>query len=573
MDNVNRQRSKYIKPCCYRDSVEKEVNVKRRPNFLAPLFHPPIDSSVIRDMDSSYGFSSSEVIQSVQKNRPGPALATYHLLRKKKSWRKSRLTSGKQSERRSSAKVKQKQEEKSLNQNVLNASDGAVSIKSHPQPLQLPNKKPSDSLSSAEKRPFKITLSNSSKNEKENKSIVTEKVDFNAKTTKQQPQTPTKLTIIPNYFNSAKPASQHIDKKSVETKSEEDQHQPPQANKNVLSIDHNSNTKPTNTVTINFKSHSSEVKEMLTNMQKARQVLAKRQQLNQQQKRVNLSNSKVDQPVPVIPTKKQTEKENQATVDEGKGVPQTSVKASQSAQKIYHQLISEQRSSSQQASRSKVEHNSYNNKQSPFKRPVSHDSLLPEMSDKTIALDRIIAGSPQRWKRSTELSHSPEKNKQEAKNLPGPTRTNLVTLPRIFPKPVPRRERNSQEHKISPPSNVKTTRRSLPASYAHYSGNHRPSFQSTANSKAEAVNNYNHKKGDTKPAIAPKWQTSPTKNVNHDVKPQFNYYISNPAGTSPSHRQRPKKVISEPIAAAISYLTATKHKAFRKEKPPSITTG
>ena len=65
-----------------RDRISSDITVGRR---FSSATAASIDSAVVKEMCTDFGFSAVDVLQFIHKNRPGPALATYYLLIKKRA--------------------------------------------------------------------------------------------------------------------------------------------------------------------------------------------------------------------------------------------------------------------------------------------------------------------------------------------------------------------------------------------------------------------------------------------------------------------------------------------------------
>ena len=324
--------------------------------------------------------------------------------------------------------------------------------------------------------------------------------------------------------------------------------------------------------TIRSKSPASDVSEMLASMRKARQVLAKKQQLNQKQKQLNLTNPDIPNPSDTTRQHKDQTLESKTMLEEQKSLPTTFMTQSKSAHKVIHRLLLDQRSASQQGPRAKTETNQL--EKSPFKRPASHNSVLQDHSNSQTVQSRLVNtfSSPRKWRFSTESSQASEKSKKETSPTHQTNKTNSVTLPKLVQRQSHQLDQSPYaKHPTSPTSRARSIRQSLPASHGHFSGNQRFPLHSTTDSNTEPIRRRDHKSMGGKTSTVPRWQKSPRKDASSNFTPHYNYFAPDRPGNPSPTRQRPKKVISEPIAATISYLTSIKQKTFNKEKPPTIT--
>ena len=551
--------------------MERSGNIRRRSNILTPLLHPLIDSSIVKEMSSSFGFASSDVIQSVQKNRPGPALATYHLLSKRKSWRQSRSSNAKPFEKATFATSAQANKESANPEQSGGTSSVNQSTGSSHQttsPMQNQDDKSSDRKITTPDKTKRVSMS------------VT--VDHTKKTSTQA--SVAKNNSIPLVFTKPKLANISVATalNSSNKKSKDDNS--PIFEKRGSSTDLETSiavakqhrqthpdSRPTPLAAINSKSPTSEVSDMLASMRKARQVLEKKQQLNQHQQRLDSKKFNKSIPNNLPPCTESEEADTTAPLEEEKSLPTTLIKQSKTAHKVLHSLLSDQRSASQQGSRPKLV-----TKQSPFKRPSSHNSVLHDKPDSTVGHSQFVPTlrSPQKWKLSTNSSQGSDKPKPEA-NSPNhsSTRTNSITLPRINPKTSTQFDKSPYAaHLTSLNSKPSANGRSYPASHNHFSGNRRFVFRSSTDSNSESIAKEHQKTASGKTPTVSRWQKPSRNDESYNFMPRYNYYAVTASNKSPT-TQRPKKVISEPIAATISYLTTIKQKTFNKEKPTSITTG
>ena len=520
-------------------------------------------------MNSEFGFVTSSVIQCVQKNRPGPALATYHLLNKKK--RKSRMqkqVSSLQSEE--SKKVLQENKLDNANE-VIGSFNGESSVTS------------SDGAEEVTALPVKSPEHESKYKENDTmvaENSITKPSSENSESSAMEKAKETMPILKPVTFASsatddaAPPALSRIDRRSIDNEVALDLQKilAPNKKTNLTQCKSKfSNPAPTPTYSVmNTKSEATNVSEILAKMRKDRQLLTRKQQMHQQQEHHNLTGleKKITRfslpdtcPKSEIGSEPQTQ--NVTKLPGRKSFPLP--------HKAVHQLPLDKRSSSQQDSRHKI--GTHLELRAPsYKRPASQNAV-PEKAQLIMEQTRQIYAPtlPRRNRKMSSLDHS-ETVKSDLNQLPSPDykHPSQFTLPHLVTKTVSKAEKPpALRQQNSYPSRI--TRRSVPASY-NYHRTSNLTQKISPDSQIEAIRYYDRNSLDSKQSVMSRWHKQYGNDINRNFKPHYDRFENNET-VKQATRQRPKKVISEPIAAAISYLTATKHKTFRKDKPTSITTG
>ncbi|CAK8679913.1 unnamed protein product [Clavelina lepadiformis] len=582
--DVRKSSTRHSVPSLLIGRMSSETNQGRRLSGLLPLSSAPIDASVVKEMEASFGFISAEVFQCVQKNQPGPVLATYHLLlRKRKSPRRK-------SSSRYSRSIQTHIENK-INDRMRSKKNDVVIPTSHCQQSATDSgSSPAteDGLSltpplSNIRTPDNLDISSNDSKAKANVDNVTDEEicvkkyqpssspTFKMTSTSERRSTdrfkenstskglpqPTFAEDPDNGINKVSESKIEVEE-SLKFKNDIKDHQEEK--------ELNSYKSPANI----FNDESlkrPEINEMLATMKKARQVLQRRQEVHQRN-RLNLNK-------PAEQEKATTQNINRLTSDPagryGSRVSPRFSRKSLPTRKSDLGAI-EPRSSSQQGNQ--TQDSSILTTRSPLHRPVSHNSITSRLESKFLGQRHFIytpssPNSPRYSPNWLKSNHSSEKsNRVNKSTAPASGQHNApTTLPVIVPKAIP---------ELSPPKQVAhkaanghphLVRRSLPASQNHVDvSTNKVSPHHTF--KPDPLNR-NGRSVDVKgTTVVSRWQSSKEKEPKREHfvnKSPYGYYVTK-KNEAPVVTQKPRKVISEPIAAAISYLTSTKNRGFRKDQ-------
>lgn len=525
--------------------LEQEENARRRRNQLTPLANGIIDPSVVSEMSSSFGFSSTEVIRNVQKNRPGSALATYHLLFKKKLWEKMAGPSP------------------TPDRKAVVTATNKSQTKQKAEKLQVPRKGLSSSERSRTTSPDQKTVSpqlnNAAATSNRNFQELPKKEETITDKTKPSIKTTAKTSKVEKTLNhpleaaiSPAPELQPIvfrsDRHSIDDnislqfrRYSKEQEKKNNFKSNSTRKYSSSNTKPS-VSSLPSESAASNVNEFINSMRKARQALKKKQQLNQEKKRLNLAIYDVNS------------KKAERKTSLGNLAFQTTPKKVNPHPKSSTDVETSQKNPS-------------NENCTYFKKQASQNSHLTDTTGNTRLLNRPvqISGSPKLLRHTTDGNFKTEQTKTGTQNIKA-NQISPGTLPRLITKSEG--ERNSPSKPIENIHKIpRVIRHSFPSTQPQINRADSPAH--TLNS--EPVHEKTRKSVDTKAMTSNKWQ-SPYKQSFPSPKSHYAYHYTSHLPNHATSRPRPKKVISEPIAAAISYLTSTRDKTFNEEKSASVAT-
>nr|XP_026692612.1 hormonally up-regulated neu tumor-associated kinase homolog A [Ciona intestinalis] len=476
-------------------------DVRRRHSLMSPLVTSPIEAAVVKEMSVSFGFACSDVIQCVQKNRPGPALATYHLLarRREEKNEKKKETNRFSQAIRTHIEVKLNEE----NNRMTNNGDDDE-INGHPS-----SGSTTPSLQSTP-TPQDNNLHCDAENERSQKSVSSPTYEIIRDASAKQSEKEEKKVEV------QRPLAVDIRPKRSESG--------PWRKSNPVVL-------PGNTGESNGRA---EFISLLENMKKMRENLQKRSQET------------------ILDVVRKESKAPAVTV----GV--TKVQSPRKSPKLVRKLPLRE----QHQHRTSVSQDSHRvrNKlptppHSPSNRPVSHNSASSRRVNNFLPHQRKTSYTP-----TTESPRlTPEWVKGHTNGVgtvidtPPATPNRYLTVPSSLPPIVQKTQESSKTSEVK-----HKTRRSLPVGgLAKKLTSNRFSISNSNSSPSSPIQ---HERNAHKDTHKPAPNTAENKQVFVN-KSRYGYYLSKRAEKSATASQpRPKKTISEPIATAISYLTS-KHRS------------
>ena len=506
-------------------------------------------------MSSSFGFNSSEVVRNVQKNRPGSALTTYHLLCKRKLGEK--LARPPATPERKSVTNEAPEDREKVNDEVakLDLNKNLSSSQSQTSPFDKDEKSQGDRGDSITSSKTEQNLSEKERRITANETDLQSKTSSHDLTTRKQPNVELQKASVPS--TNLQPVKCRHDRCSIDDglslqmkRMIDHQEGKNKINSSPTRKYPSTGTKATIS-SIPSQSEAAGVNELLHRMRKARQALMKKQQHNQGKKRFSLTSYEVN------PSLSMEQKGTRRNLN----LQTTPTKAAPSNLKT----ANETKRTSQESKKSTSSPVPSVDFLSPFKQSAQHNSTSTDSFRSSRLLKRPVqtSGSPKILRHTTDGVFKTDRAQSKTQGVNN-SQTTPGTLPRLISKPESDGKSQSNETEAAS-KNTRTNRHSFPASSTYYDGIHGLNYTSTAKRVDEKSKNAVN----PKPRGNIKWQSS-YKQPTSNQKTQYAYHYS-----SPLHKsiQRPKKIISEPIAAAISYLTSTQDKKFSKDKTAPIATG
>lgn len=466
-------------------------------------------------MGTSFGFSCADVIQCVQKNRPGPALATYHLLLRKRKEEKAKRRATEQLSKaiRHHIDLKMKRDPEPAFRIEEVGKEGHLGVE------EVGRK--SNSFRTEEKR--EDQGSNGSHNQ-----IITRRIE-DTSTDNEVNLTPNMNNIAP-VINTVPPKQdeESLGRIDIAPDGVTEKLIPSDASERILTStpisQTNNNTKPTMascTPPTVRRSRGADVKDLIANMRRTREVLQRRHNQKQEAR-------KLEPP--------QTETQNR---------PKSPYKEALWETSRPFRPLSMRRTNPETLNRPSTTGQSHSSERSTepvATRPLSQNSTTAKRPSKIFAHRRnIYAQATTKTSRYTPDWLRSQKESDRVEKM-------HTTLPAIVNKPESNVEAKPVGKSILKlPERARNTRHSLPAYIENGSAKGGLGDLKTVSSRNGTAIHAD----DSKLVIN---------------RSKLGYYVTKTNEKSSPPANRPKKVISEPIAAAISYLTSSKHRNMRRDK-------
>nr|CAB3254896.1 hormonally up-regulated neu tumor-associated kinase homolog A [Phallusia mammillata] len=492
------------------------VSFTKRSSHIPSL---SIDSLVIKEMGISYGFSCSDVIQCVQKNRPGPALATYHLLLRKRRVEKAK-------------KRATEQLSKAIRQHI------DLKIKREPTPQANRFKQQKEAQLNDVEEVKRKSDSFRTNNQKADTDLNRSGVQVSTPTpiVENNPKNPSEATTA-SISPVVKPCKEYPvvmrpeNGVRIDVAPDDVKHPKQEPTKDLErispTIDDIANSQPIEAVPrpSNPEVKRSEVKDLIANMRRAREALQKKHQNQRDTK-------KAEQTV--------TNVSGQSSSPYKEALWQTNPPFRPLSLRRSDPQPLFPRPSTTGAARTRGE-----STDTATTRPVSQNSNNTKRPSKVFAHRRNLYAqtSPKSSRYTPDWLRGREEKKHVEKMH--------TTLPAIVPKPrADEGVKPFGKSLFTAATTTRSTRHSLPeyndhdATKVNLTG--LATLQTRTTRKATTIH------------------TDDGKLVVNRSK--MGYYVTKTTEKSSPPVHRPKKAISEPIAAAISYLTSSKHRNARRDK-------